>query len=117
MLDKAENNCYNHHSEIQKGTNSNLPYTFGMSRQRVCGPALIPWTVPCGMSLYVKALTAIIAYLALLLFRVTGSAFSGTLANTRLVKSAGGNPPALLYLWTNKEEDHGIITRYRRCCQ
>ena len=40
MLDKAENNCYNHHSEIQKGTNSNLPYTFGMSRQCVCGPAL-----------------------------------------------------------------------------
>ena len=27
MLDKVKNNCYNHHSEIQKGTNSNLPYT------------------------------------------------------------------------------------------
>lgn len=63
MLDKIKNSCYNHHSEIQKGTNSNLPYTFGISRQRVCGPALIPWTVPCGMSLYVKALTAIIAYI------------------------------------------------------
>ena len=63
MLDKIKNNCYNHHSEIHKGTNSNIPYTFGMSRQRVCGPALIPWTVPCGMSLYVKALTAIIAYI------------------------------------------------------
>ena len=63
MLDKIKNNCYNHHSEIHKGTNSNLPDTFRMSRKRVCGPALIPWTVPCGMSRYVKALTAIIAYI------------------------------------------------------
>ena len=103
MLDKIKNNCYNYHSEIHKGTNSNLPDTFRMSRQRVCGPALIPWTVPCGMSLYVKALTAIFAYLALF-FRGTGSAFSGTLANTRLVKSAGGFPPALFFLrnlWGN----------------
>ena len=46
---------------------------------------------------FIKALTAIFAYLALF-FRGTGSAFSGTLANTRLVKSAGGFPPALLYL-------------------
>ena len=91
MLDKIKNNCYNHHSEIHKGTNSNLPDTFRMSRQRVCGPALIPWTVPCGMSLYVKALTAILAYLALF-FRGIGSAFSGTLANTRLVKKCGRIP-------------------------
>ncbi len=63
MLDKIKNNCYNHHSEIHKGTNSNLPYTFVMSRRRVFGPALRPWTVPCGMSLYVKALTAILAYI------------------------------------------------------
>ena len=40
MLDKVKNNCYNHHSEIQKGTNSNLPYTLEMSRQRVRGPVL-----------------------------------------------------------------------------
>ena len=98
MLDKVKNNCYNHHSEIHKGTNSNLPYTFVMSRQRVCGPALTVlegalWNV----TVCKGANSNPCLYLALF-FRGTGSAFSGTLANTRLVKSAGGFPPALLYL-------------------
>ena len=104
MLDKIKNNCYNHHSEIHKGHEQQSSiYTWSVTATCLrTGPETLDgalWNV----TVCKGANSNLCLYLALF-FRGTGSAFSGTLANTRLVKSAGGFPPALFFLrnlWGN----------------